>query len=376
MSLIATNNVASTLVVSPSVNNPFLDTMRLQRVTKIKGFMSETKNIAAIAGKIQNEIFKVFHWQLHAQEDANFDCVSSDHMSENGQKKKTHPGDVVYHYFDPYLNRRVFLHTDLKAYSKSSIKQNKIRDALKSLAMTVECAAVTNSWRTKFQSTEEDPFEVRGLLFVANHDNKSPGRFRELLKGIALRNIPVAKGQTLHILGPDNIADLFSIATDIKLSILDKDISTLYRFFYPDLTLWKRHTAEDERVGATIEMLLSPYFVLKYSPIADEKGIVLKRRGSIVYYSRPGSTVEEFVYLLDSLSRYQLVNSQEDLRVRVYSRSGSKDIKNNFDKAKKRYCQMWGFEGGREQEISSISIDSIQQLSPNYKADELGWNER
>ncbi len=338
--------------------------------------MSETKNIAAIAGKIQNEIFKVFHWELHAQEDTNFDCVCDQHESDKGQKKLTHPGDVVYHYFDPYANRRIFLHTDLKAYAKKSIQQTKIREALKSLAMTVECAAITSSWRTKFQAVEDDPYEVRGLLFVANHDNKSPGRFRELLRGISLRNIPVAKGQILHILGPDNIADLFSIATDIKLAIADKEIGASYRFFYPDLTLWKRHTADDERVGATIEMLLSPYFVLKHPQVSDDSGALIRRRGSLVYYSRPGSTVEEFVYLLDSLSRHQLVNSQEDLRVRVYSRDGSADIKNNFDKAKKRYCQMWGFEGGREQEIASITIDSIQRVAPNYKADELGWNER
>lgn len=338
--------------------------------------MSETKNIAAIAGKIQNDIFKVFHWELHAQEDTNFDCVCDQHESDKGVKKKTHPGDVVYHYFDPYANRRIFLHTDLKAYAKKSIQQTKIREALKSLAMTVECAAITDSWRTKFQAVEDGPYEVRGLLFVANHDNKTPGRFRELLKGIALKNIPVAKGQILHILGPDNIADLFSIATDIKLSIADKQIGASYRFFYPDLTLWKRHTADDERVGATIEMLLSPYFVLKYSQVSDESGTLLRRRGSLVYYSRPGTTVEEFVYLLDSLSRHQLVNSQEDLSVRVYCQDGSADIKNNFDKAKKRYCHMWGFEGGREQEITSITIDSIQRVLPNYKADELGWNER
>lgn len=338
--------------------------------------MAETTNIAAIAGKIQNDIFRVFHWELHAQEDTNFDCVCDTHLGEEGAQKKSHPGDVVFHYFDPYLNRRIFLHTDLKAYAKATIKQTKIRSALKSLAMTIECAAITNTWRKKFQSVEDGPYEVRGLLFVANHDNKAPARFRELLQGIALQHIPVAKGQILHVLGPDNIADLYSIATDIKLRIQDKQISTSYRFLYPDLTLWKRHTADDERVGATIEMLLSPYFVLKHAPVVDDAGVTVQRRGSVVYYSRPGTTVEEFVYLLDSLSRYQLINSQEDLRIRVYCRFGSNDIKNNFDKAKSRYCQMWGFEGSREQEISSISIDSIQQIAPNYKADELGWKER
>jgi hypothetical protein len=165
------------------------------------------------------------------------------------------------------------------------------------------------------------------------------------------------------------------VATDIKLAIQDGAISSHYRFFYPDLTLWKRKTADDERTGATIEMLLSPYFVLKHLAVHDEDGNIVQKRGSLVYYARKGDTIDEFVYLLDSLSRYQLVNSQEQLRIRVFNRDASPDIKNNFHKAKKRYCQIWKFDGGREDEINAITIDSIKQILPNYKADELGWKE-
>jgi hypothetical protein len=337
--------------------------------------MSETANIAAIAHKVQNDIFNVFFWDLHAQQDSNFDCVHESHVTNTGKQKSTHPGDVVFSYLDPYLNRRIFLHTDLKAYARSTIKQYKIRNALKSLAMTIECAALTDSWRKKFLATDEGPYDVRGLLFVVNHDNKAPTKFRQLLSGISRQQVPVARGQILHVLGPENVSDLYSVATDIKLSIQDRKIAPSYRFLYPDLTLWKRHTAEEERVGATIEMLLSPYFILRHPGLTDEAGHQIQRRGSVVYYSRPGETVEEFVYLLDSLSRYQLVHEKEDLRIRVFCRNRSNDIKNNFDKAKRRYCQMWGFEGGREEEINSITIDSIQQITPNYRADELGWKE-
>ena len=53
--------------------------------------MAETTNIAAIAGKIQNDIFRVFHWELHAQEDTNFDCVCDTHLSEEGAQKNHTP---------------------------------------------------------------------------------------------------------------------------------------------------------------------------------------------------------------------------------------------------------------------------------------------
>lgn len=335
--------------------------------------MSETHNTSAIAGKIQNDIFKVFHWNVHSQEDSDFQCVLEEHLTDAGERKKTHPGDIVFHYVDPYLDKTICLHTDLKSYGKSSIRQNKIREALTSLAMTIECASVTDTWRTKF-SSQTDTYEVRGLLFVANHDNKAPARFRELLKGIALKNIPVAKNQIIHILGPDDVARLFSIATDIKLAIQDKKISPHYRFFYPDLTLWKRTTGEDERTGATIEMLLSPHFVLKHHAVT-ENNITIEKRGSLVYYGRKGETIEEFIYLLDTLSRYQLVNSHEQLRIRAFNPESSSNIKNNFDIAKKRYCQIWKFDSGREMEVNAITIDSINQISPNYKADEIGWKE-
>lgn len=338
--------------------------------------MAETSNTSHIANKIHNDIFKVFHWQVYSQSDANFECVCDHHLGAGDKKKDTHPGDVVFHYFDPYLNKRVYLHTDLKAYAKASVKQGKIRDALKSLAMTVECASITKTWRDKFQAIDGSPNEVRGLLFVANHDNKSPATFRNLLKGISLAHIPVAKSQCLHILGPENISDLYTVSTDIKLAIQDKAISEKYAFFYPDLTMWKRHAATDERVGATIELLLSPYFIVRHGDIHDANGSVIQQRGSVVYYSRAGDSIEEFVYLLDSLSHYQLVNSQESLRIRVFHRDRSTNLKNNFDKAKERYCEMWGFEGGREDEIKSITIDGIQQIAPNYKADELGWREK
>ena len=334
--------------------------------------MAETANISQVANKIANDIFKVFFWEFHAQQDTNFDCVVEHHVSDSGKRKLTHPGDVVFHYTDPYLNKQVYLHTDLKSYKASTLQVGKIRDSLKSLAMTIECASLSESWRSKFLPNDRQTYEVRGLLFVANHDGRAVGKFSSLLGSIAKTNISVARGQTLHVLGPAEITALYSIATDIKLSIADGRLSPMYRFFYPDLTLWKRHTADDQRVGATIEMLLSPYFILRHPSIVENGSTVL-RPGSVVYYSRAGNTVEEFVYLLDSLSRYQLVNAREDIRIVVFKPERSQDLKNNFEKAKNRYCDMWKFDGDRAAEIQSISIDAISQICPNYSPDEIGW---
>lgn len=291
--------------------------------------MSETDNIALIANKIAQNIFNVFFWNIYAQNNSTFSCVFPDkHRTPKDHPKQVHPGDVVYHYIDPYLNHRVYLHTDLKSYGKNTLKQGKIRDALNSLALTVECASSSPEWRSKFMDDDKEPYEVRGLLFVANHDNKAPADFDGQLGKISKSALPIARGNILHVLGPNAISNLYSVACDIKLAIASHELSQKYRFFYPDLTLWKRGRPDDERTAATIETLLSPYFILRHEKVLlDDNKTVLQRPGSLVYYSRKGETVEEFVYLLDSLSRYQLVNANEQIRVRLFNKERSPNFK-------------------------------------------------
>lgn len=337
--------------------------------------MAETANIAEVAKKVMYDIFQVFHWEVRPLQDVNFDCKLEHHKSESGKQKTTHPCDVMFYYLDPYLNKIVYLHTDLKSYAKTSLKQKKIREALSSLAMTVECAAISDSWREKFLRDRAEAYEVRGLLFVVNHDNKAPLSFNDQLAKISKQNLPVAKGQILHVLGPREISDLYSIAVDIRLSIQSGQLSQFYRFFYPDQILWKRQVADDVRSAATIETLLSPYFILRHESVKDVDGNVTLRPGSLIYYSRDGATVEEFVYLLDALLRHQLVNAREQIRIRIFNRDRSPNFKSNFDQAKARYSKSWGFEGTREQEIADITIDAINQSNPNYSPDEIGWRE-
>lgn len=337
--------------------------------------MAETANIADVAKRVMHDIFQVFYWEIRPLQDVNFECKLPHHKSEAGKPKISHPCDVLFCYLDPYLNKHIYLHTDLKSYKKSSLQQKKIREALNSLAMTVECASISDSWREKFLKSDSEIYEVRGLLFVVNHDNKAPLDFNSQLDKISKTNLEIARSQILHVLGPRQISDLYSIAVDIKLSIQDKTLSQVYRFFYPDLTLWKRQVPDDIRVPATIETLLSPYFIIRHEAIKDENGNFVLWPGSLIYYSRPGDTVEEFIYLLDCLLRYQLLNAKEKIRIRIFNRDKSQNFKSNFDKAKTQYSKDWGFEGDRESEISDITIDSISQIQSNYTPDEIGWRE-
>lgn len=339
--------------------------------------MGESKNIGEIAERISEDIFRAFHWEIHGQKDENFECHNPDHQSKSGKEKKTHPGDVVFHYLDPYVNKRIHLHTDLKSYGKNTINSSNVRTALQSLAMTIECASTSESWRNKFLASETETEELRGLLFVANHDNDYQGFFDELLGKVNTAGLPIAKGQYIHVLGPKQINALYTVANDISRLMTNNTLNRNYKFFYPDVMLWKRMLVDDSRTPATIELLTAPYFILKHDEIRhpDNPAEVTHKKGSIVYYSRSGETVEEFIYLIDALLRYQLVTSEESVRIRVFNQSRSDAMKNNFLKAKQRYCSEWGFHKQRADEIESIKIDSVNAVIPNYCPEEIGWKD-
>ena len=177
--------------------------------------MAETINIGEIASKISKDIFKHFLWETHQKRDDNFKCTNVKHLGKGGKSKKTHPGDVVFFYEDPYLGKRIYLHTDLKSYAADSITSTSLRNAFKSLCMTVECAKESSDWRKKYSVDASEMHEVRGMLFIHNHDNGYDKPFYEAIDKVNLQSLPVAPGSLLHFLGPYDIQRLYSIGNDI-----------------------------------------------------------------------------------------------------------------------------------------------------------------
>lgn len=202
--------------------------------------MAETANISEIAAKISEDIFQYFHWNIHPLRDQNFPCLNEAHKTLSGGEKKSHPADVVFYYDDPYLGQKIYLHTDLKSYGKGTIKRGTIKSALASLAMTVDCATVSESWRTKYLLDEAEPYEIRGLLFVYNHDKQFTHDFNETLQKTDLTDLPIRSGTYLHVLGTRDINHLYTISNDLIRLLQKQEISKEYSFYYPDMILWKR----------------------------------------------------------------------------------------------------------------------------------------
>lgn len=329
--------------------------------------MSETGPTSEIARKVCDDIFDVFFWGMHPKSDDNFKCTNSKHRTPTDKQKKTHPADVVFYYDDPYLERKTYLHTDMKSYGVSSIKSDSLRDALKSLCLTVECARQSADWRKLYSVPEDEAYEVEGFLFVHNHDKAHVNEFDDALSKISLAALPVAADTVIHFMGPNDVLRLYSIANDImRLKYLKILPEENYTFYYPDLLLKRRRT-DDWKQAATIELLMSPFFVIKHDHTDKNSS------GYLIYYNRAGGTVTEFEYLFDSMSRYQMLEHGLTLRIRCCFKNPDGAILSNFTTAKKKYAKAWGFDVRRTALLDSIEFEKIASMADTYTPGDMGW---
>ena len=330
--------------------------------------MAETSNIAEIAARLSKDIFKHFLWATHPKTDDNFECTNDKHVGDGGKPKNTHPGDVVFHYRDPYLRKTVYLHTDLKSYAENSINATGLRGAFRSLCMTIDCARRSDTWRTKYSVDDGEAHEVRGLLFVHNHDNGYEKSFYNAVEKVNLQALPVAPGTQLHYLGPHDIQRLFSIANDILRLKGDDNLPSSYTFYYPDLVMTRRQGDVWDQ-AATIETLTAPYIIIRHA--ATEKTV----SGYVIYYNAPASCPEEFEYFLDCLSRFQMLDSDERILLRITHPDAPNDLKSIFLTARKKYVKAWGFDPAREQILAQIQIERIASAISTYNPGDMGWRE-
>lgn len=323
--------------------------------------MAETGNIEDMAKCISDDIFKWFKWKRCKLTDVNVSCVSSHH------EKKTHPVDAVFYYDDPYSGNTIYLNTDLKSYKKGTITSTKITSALQSLSMAVECANINEEWQKKFIVNDSVSSKVIGLLFLYNHDNEFDKSFSDLMATIDINKIDLNENVELAFFDPDRIRNLLNISTDIKELIADDTLrKNEYTFFYPDLVMVRR-TGEEWDQPASIDALTSPWLMIKHRSAEQIQ------EGYLIYYQMPGETVEEFIYLLDALSHYQMLLSDKPIRIRFTNPVDEAAI--NFNKAKLEYSRLWGDDPGRKKQLERIEAKRINKVNPNYCPYEIGMKD-
>lgn len=330
--------------------------------------MAETSPTEEIGRLIADEILSKFGWKSCGPINQNFDCVEQ--AKHRKTKVKSHPGDVIFRFPDPYLGMDVYLHTDLKSYAKSTLEKSNLKKILRDLAITVECANKSPKWAELYDETDGSHV-VHGLLFIYNHDQGYDKDFLSVLQQIGNGVTQLPEGKRLYVVGPERALYLYNVAKDIsdlqgqqKLPF-DEGVS----FFHPDLENTRIQT--QMHGPATIEMLLSPWQVLRHRGV-NTKAVP---HGHIIYYAGAGDSVEEFLYLLDYIFTYQLHDDTGTIQIRLPN--GRTDAANIFERAKARYGEeYWAVQVNSQhhfqERLKRITCALTAQRLPQFSTVEIG----
>jgi len=351
--------------------------------------MAENGPREKVAEIVSSKLFSKFRWLQYGPINQDFKCIHEDEHKPVGKSQAhTHPVDIVFSYKDPYLNKTIFLNTDLKSYAASSLGPSMIESALISLAKTIECASNSPEWREKYSICVGND-EVRGMLFVYNHDNNPSKSFYEYFyppkpegkgrrhRAVQIDKINIPKNKQIHIIEPDVIAYMMAVTSDMTEMIAERTFPAKnYGFYYPQLTLHKVITSEKYK-PATIELISSPFMIIEHDAVFDynDDGVkkMLHEQGYVVYYNRPGEEDNEFVYLLDTLAKCQILNGKNRIRIRLAYKNKNSHVRSNFARAIEKYAHEWSYDNDMTEYLKSIELHVVPTVKEFYCTETLSW---
>lgn len=275
---------------------------------------------------------------------------------------------MVFSYESPVEANRIYLNTDLKSYARGSITKDAIETALQSLSLAVDCANRSEKWQGLYVDPDSG-FHVHGLLFIYNHDGEYDKDFDAILAEVKPGLLKLKSKNRLYVFGPQQIAYLDMVATDIALSRGKETDDKLppsdkCKFFHPDLV--RSRVTTKTLTAATAEMLQAPWLVLQYettSPNEDHLGYV-------VYYRGPCESVDEVKFIIDYLFRFQLVGDRNKIEIRAPF--ASKDATARFETAKEQYAKDYFDFDEFKKRLARISLRTIPRIVSRFAEDEMG----
>lgn len=314
-----------------------------------------------MSAKVSDEIFDVFKWSKCAVTDMSWDCVQSD---DHGGKKN-HPSDCVFFYRDPYTNEMVYVNTDLKSYKKNTINKEQIYKALYSLSYATDCANANHHWSELFKP--EVGFSVKGMLFVYNHCGEYKGDFEKITRELTSDHNKLSDENSIYICSPSKVRELCSIAADIRQLISKKELpdEDNFCFYHPNQMLQKNHFDSHYNEPATLEVISAPWIIIKHEKSKKSKS------GYLIYYTREGDTVDEFIYFIDALSYYQIINNKEKVRIKLTKKNNMAAL--NLRTAIEGHLKDLGYcEEKSEEAANEMVMGTIATTIPQLSERELG----
>ena len=297
-----------------------------------------------------------------------------------------------------YVALQVLLCPDLKSYASDSIGYATVRDWLISITKGTVCSLASSEWKQRYSI--EGSYEIRGLLFVYNHDGRFDKPFYSFIheypnpphvgggrapKRFHLKELNVPANVKLHIIEPLLIDNVLSVKHDLDVmrnagKAPRSDNYAPISFYYPNRQRFKSRMTPQE-CPATIELINGPFFIMTYDnyidyePDPNDPGKPIqipKNRGNIIYYRESGNTVDEFLYLIETLMMYELISENCDTRIRHCTREKASTAKQNFLSAIEKYCVMWDYSESMQSIFNKIEFEEvtiIQKVFCNQKID-------
>ncbi|MCG9739636.1 hypothetical protein L1D32_15845 [Shewanella insulae] len=331
--------------------------------------MAETKNIDKMAEWISNKIFTELKWNIHPTRDVNWDCCLKTH------DKKTHPTDVVFSYIDPYSGVKQYIQTDLKSYCKTSISITRVRNAVKSLALQVECANSSDDWN-KLYRLDESKFGLHGLLFIYNNDGDYDRDLLDNLKTLPQYNFSLPAESTVNVFSPRLIRFLLSVVQDIKdrrgIESYESDASVWTKiaehdecgFYYPD----KQNKCADSFTHhpASMPMIMSGMLLYCYEHPVHKKKVL-----NIFWDEEPNSH-HHFIYLFEYIFNYQMLNMFE--RIFVITPFSTESF-THFDVATKIYKEQYAVTDYQEAKLDKVKLLNYENIKTEIYPHMVGNSE-
>jgi hypothetical protein len=323
----------------------------------------ETINIAKKGEIIAQKIFDEFLWEMSGSTNQKWPCT----MPDNHDKRAHHPSDCVYYFDEPYKKVRTYVNVDIKSFANKSISHSEINKALTNLAQSIECANRSEDWRHLYIH-ENLSYEICGLLFIYNHDGEYDcNKFYKELDKIKIEKLNIPLGQRLVVFGPDAVNWLNNVRYDIR-SLRGETPPRIpqrsqCRFHYPSLVRSKNIQQIRAR-SANIDMLSSSWIIMKYEAFEGQ------RQGFVVYYRGTGNTEDEFLYLIDHMMHYQMLEPGRDVLVRLYQTD--ERAASYFLRAKHRYLESFGESDDMKKLLENIVVEGMVDIKTTFSSVEVG----
>jgi len=278
----------------------------------------------------------------------------------------------VYRFINPYDNKPTYIVFDFKSLAESSISSATINPALRNMAHTIDCSMVSEQWKDYFlQDTCE--VDILGCLMVYNHDGTYSKNMASQIYPNLYKNWPdLQPHHEILILDPETLVYLNSIYTDIRMQqgeMLPSD-KELRGFFQPDLQLQYHKKANQKQYEVPIlpDQLKAPFQIMRYE--VEEKG----KEGYMIFYRGKGVTSEEFIYLIDYLFNYQIIDHASLINLRLpYAES---EAPNKFKLAIQEYSKIVAPSEAVAKDIvkrlKCMEMESIDRVVPKFLVTELG----